>query len=261
MRIDAIGLRTWWLGGIAVWALLVWIMTLAGLGGRIEPLPDDPALVQRLPALPPPARERLQDPTRYAEIAARPLMAEDRRPHPFFLGGNEAEAPASALRLTGVLITPQLKMATLTTEQGQSLRLRLDGDNVGGWRLLALEPRAATVDGPGGVQTLELRVFDGSGGEPPTALSSAAAAGRADAVRPPPGNAPPPVEPPPAAANPASPPPATPTPTQAAPDPAAGPTDAQQIRAIRERIEARRRQLQQQNQNQNQNGLPPGKKP
>lgn len=258
MRIDAIGLRTWWLGGIAAWALLVWIMTLAGLGGRIEPLPDDPALVQRLPALPPPARERLQDPSRYSEIAARPLMAEDRRPHPFFLGGNEAEAPASVLRLTGVLITPQLKMATLTTEQGQSIRLRLQGDSVGGWRLLALEPRGATIEGPGGVQTLELRVFDGNGGEPPTVLAGAAPA-RADAARPAPGNAPAPAAP--GNGNPPRTPPAPPH-TPAAPAAsaaAAAPTEEQQIRAIRERIEARRRQLQQQNQNQN--GTTPGNKP
>ncbi len=59
-------------------------------------------------------------------------------------------------------------MATFTTEQNRSLRLRLNGEAVDGWQLVALQPRQATVIGPGGNQVLELAVFNGQGGEPPT---------------------------------------------------------------------------------------------
>lgn len=257
MRIEAIGLRTAWLATLALWALLVWALGLAGLGQRIVPLPGDPAMIQRLPALPPAGGNRLGDFSRYAEIAARPVFAEDRRPHPFFLSADNGQAAAPTVRLTGVLLTETFKMATLTTEQGVSLRLQQGQDPVQGWRLVALEPRRATVTGPGGPQTLELKVFDGKGGQPPTALGQGARPGQAAL----------PIVPPPgpataaAAANaanagnvPRAAPAAAAAPPAATPPPA---PSADQLQAIRERIEARRRQLQQ----QRQNGSTPGQNP
>jgi general secretion pathway protein N len=256
MRIEAIGLRSVWLATLALWGLLVWVLGVAGLGQRIVPLPDDPAMTQRLPALPAAAPQRLGDYSRYAEIAARPVFAEDRRPHPFFLSADNGQAAAPSVRLTGVLLTDDFKMATLTTEQGESLRLQEGGEAVKGWRLLSLEPRRAVVSGSGGSQTLELRVFDGKGGQPPTPLGQAARAAGMPPLPPPAaasgGNAPatpaqnttaaapPPQQPPPQSGNgvpPASEPAAAPAPS------------SQQLQAIRERIEARRRQLQQQRQN------------
>lgn len=66
MRLEMIGLRTWLLATVVGWALLVCVLAVAGLGKRVELLPDDPALVQRLPALPAPAPER-----RLPKIACR----------------------------------------------------------------------------------------------------------------------------------------------------------------------------------------------
>ena len=43
------GPRTWLLAAVAGWALTIWALGLFGLGGRIEVLPDDPSLLQRLP--------------------------------------------------------------------------------------------------------------------------------------------------------------------------------------------------------------------
>ena len=114
MRLEMIGLRTWLLATVVGWALLVCVLAVAGLGKRVELLPDDPALVQRLPALPAPAPERLGPFEKYAEIAAHPAFAEDRLPHPFFLSGNDGSGAASTVRLTGVLLTSTFKMATLT---------------------------------------------------------------------------------------------------------------------------------------------------
>ena len=48
------------------------------------------------------------------------------------------------MRLTGVLMTDNFKMATLTLEPHDSVRVKLGGDAVKGWRLLALQPRSAT---------------------------------------------------------------------------------------------------------------------
>ncbi|MEB1611807.1 general secretion pathway protein N [Xanthomonas campestris] len=260
MRLDMIGLRTWLLATVVGWALLVCVLAVAGLGKRVELLPDDPALVQRLPTLPAPAPERLGAFEKYSEIAAHPAFAEDRLPHPFFLSGNEGSSAASTVRLTGVLLTDNFKMATLTLDPQDSVRVQLGGEAVKGWRLLALQPRSATIEGPGGTQTLELHVFNGLGGQPPTANAGARGVG---------GAIPPLPSPDAAAVAPAQPPqtqPATPpqqpggqAPPTAPPQRSDGAQEAprpsdDQMRAIRERIEARRRQLQQ----QRQSGSTPG---
>ncbi len=261
MRADNTDLRTWWLGGLALWALAMWIAALAGLGTRVQMLPADPALAGRLPALPEATAERIGGIEQYGEIAARPLFSEDRRPRPFLLGGN-SEGATSAVRLTGVLMTPGMDMATLTTEHGQSIRLRLGGPPEAGWQLLALEPRSATVSGPGGTQVLELQVFNGQGGIAPTPLASNDAATTA-ATGPGVNGVPAPTTPPVVIRNATPPLPAAnpvPAPAPAADAAADTPTSPspQQMQAIRDRIQARRRQLQQQRQAPNRNASPTG---
>jgi len=251
MRADAAGLRTWWLAVFAGWALLWCLMAGLGMGSSL-PQADPADAARPLPAIPAAGAPRLGELSAYAAIAQRPVFAEDRRPHPFVLAGTD-NAPTTTLRLTGVLITPQFQMATLTTDQGRSLRLRLQGDAVDGWRLLSLAARSATVEGPGGVRTLDMQVFDGHGGEPPTVLRGAAGA----AAPVPPLHAPPPAGVPvaqpavPVAAHVAA---AAPAATPAGPVAAPPAPSEEQLKAIRERIEARRRALQQQQQNPPRNG-------
>lgn len=257
MKRDPITLRTGFLLALAGWAGATWLATGFGLGGRLPAADSDAAAQATLPALPPMAAERMAAADSFSAIGERPLFAEDRRPRPYLLGGSEPAASA-ALRLTGVLLTDSFSMATFTTEQNRSLRLRLNGEAVDGWQLVALEPRQATVIGPSGSQVLELATFNGQGGEPPTVLRGA------NGAVPPAGVVPPPPPPPPAQAianpratdgNVASPAGAAALPAAAAP--AAnnnGPSEAQ-MQAIRERIQARRRQLQQQ---QQQPSPPPG---
>ena len=43
MRVEDAGPRTWLLAALAGCALVAWLLAVAGMGGRIEPLPDDPA--------------------------------------------------------------------------------------------------------------------------------------------------------------------------------------------------------------------------
>lgn len=226
MRLESLGARTWLLAVVAGWALLVWLLAVLGLGGRIAPPAGEgggvPALA--IPALPEPVPERLRDFDRYAGIATHTLFSNDRQPRAFQLVADAEPVAAGDVRLTGVLITPDLQLATLQTGDGTSLRLQVDGPDVAGWRLLSLQPRAAVVAGPGGTRSLALQTYHGMrGGQVHPAPAPAAT----PQARPDAGASPKPAE-------------------SAALAPAA--TTQEQIEDIRQRIEERRRQLKQQDQ-------------
>lgn len=268
MRLDDASPRTWLLAATAGWSVVVGLLALAGMGRTTDVLPADPSLVKALPTARKPAASQLGPLTQYSEIGARPLFTDDRRPKPFLLPGKgEAEGQSSAFdfQLTSVILTPQLKMAFLQPPDGStSMRVKLGEapESHGSWRLTSLEPRKAVFEGPDGRREMELRVFNGQGGEPPTV------------VGPPPGTviAPPgqairavPPPPPPQSPNPSpSPRSAMAQPMQNVPPkpvdttvPGMQPmTEQAQMEAIRRRIEARRAQLRQQ-----QAAQPPAKSP
>lgn len=242
MRIDDAGPRTWLLAGVAGWALVAWLLAVAGMGGRVEPLPDDPTLLQPLPPVRPAPPPRLGPPDQYAQIADRPLFSSDRTPQPFFLQGQGEPAESSAFdyQLTSVLITPRLKLAIIQPADGsESVRVRLGDapESHPAWRLTGLSERSAVFEGPDGQRTLGLRVFDGVGGARPTEIGSPAT-DDASAVPPPASSATP------ARA-------ADPMDAQADADArvesgaadAVPSTDQARMDAIRERIQARRARL------------------
>jgi len=170
MRVEGISPRTWLLGTVAGWALVLWVLALAGMGSRVAHLPDDPSLVSRLPQLAPAPAERLGPLAQYANITAHPLFSTDRQPQPFYLTkeGDEDAQPAFDYVLTSVLITPVLSMAIVQpSEGGDSVRIKLgeSADAQPAYRLTTINPRSAVFEGPDGPHTLELRVFDGTGGE------------------------------------------------------------------------------------------------
>lgn len=256
MRAEDIAPRTWLLGAAAGWALLAWLLALFGLGGRVAPLAEDPSLLQPLPQSRPSPAERLGPFGQYGETAARPLFSEDRRPKPFSLRPEgEAETSNFEYVLTGILLTPSLKMAVLQpTGGGDSIRVKLgeSSEQAAAWRLVTLEPRKAVFEGPEGQRSMDLRAYDGTGGEPPTPSGQQPVAG---ARRPPPpaiqidvptgaadaaANAANAVADATAAPKPAR--PAAPRPPQPATDQTATTPEAQ-IEAIRQRIQARREQL------------------
>ncbi|MFD0739097.1 hypothetical protein ACFQZQ_07365 [Lysobacter koreensis] len=264
MRLDDAGPRTWLLATAAGWAVLAWALALAGMGGRVAPLADDPGLVRPLPPLRAATASRLGPLEQYSEIGTRPLFAVDRRPKAFSLQGDAEGADAAAFDfvLTSVLITPQVRLAILQPPDGsQSLRVKLGDapESHPAWRLSAVNARSAVFDGPEGQRTMELRVFDGQGGQPPTAVAREGQ----PPVRPagvPAGGAVP-IEPPPSPTMVA---PSAPKPVTATPRPATTPatkpqpskssntdpmlTEQAQMEAIRQRIQARREQLRQQSQ-------------
>jgi general secretion pathway protein N len=256
MRIDSFGPRTWLLAALAGWALLAWVLALSGMGGRIRPLADDPSLVIALPKLPQQAPERLGPLAQYSEIAARPLLSQSRKPQPFFIQGQEGDEQPQTFDfiLTSVLITPRLQMAILQpTQGGEGVRLKVGDapESAQGWRVAEIRPRSVVIEGPDGPRTLELRVFDGLSGQPPSVSPPSPAS-----VAP----VPPPMTPPPSPTSAVMTTPSRPTPVSPAgtagpaPQPGSQPqvespmTTEQQMEAIRQRIEARRAQLRQQGQ-------------
>lgn len=175
-------------GAFAAWSLGLLLLALAGLGGRVGPHPADPALI---PPLPEPVaaeeRPRLGALSDYLAVGERPLFHPERRPLPVTAVATEIETPFEGV-LTSVLLTETLRMAIFSDPGGTPpRRVRLGEALPGtGWRLAALEPRRAVLEGPGGQRVLELRVFDGKGGAAPTAITPTTVFPAADASATPP---------------------------------------------------------------------------
>ena len=235
----------------ALWALIFAVAGLTGLAGRYRLHPDDPGRIPPMPTLDlSRAQSLLQSIDAYADIAERPLFNPDRRPVPIEEaepgeGVDEPIAEASPLDivLTSVIITDTVKLAIVTDNrngQSQSLKLgdTLAGDQAG-WRLETLESRKAVFAGYGGTTPVDLRVFDGTGGQAPSAPGTAAVVNQVDA------GADADAQHAPAAETSASPGTATPAPGQNSED-AAKPdamTAEERATMIRRRIEERRRQM------------------
>jgi general secretion pathway protein N len=223
------------LAATCLWAVTVLVLAITGLGGRVALLPDDPAGVPALPVVTlTPVKPRLGASGDYVEVGERPLLIADRRP--VAVGPVTGEGTAEIdVALTSVLITPRLQLAILTDNQGGLARRVRVGDQVPGtsWTLVQLEPRRAVLEGPGGQKTLELRVFNGVGGEAPPPTTAVTE----EAPAPPPGAVEPMPDP-----NAAGPQPIVAGGAQS-PTPNENLTQEQQIEAIRRRIEARRAQM------------------
>lgn len=258
VRVDGAAPRTWLLAAAAAWALLAWVLAMAGMGAHVAPLPPDPALRQPLPTPRPSPPDRLGPLAQYAEIGTRPLFSENRRPQPFTIqpeGGTATPADNFDYVLTSVLITPQVRLAIVQPTSGGkpvSFHLGESADDLPNWRLVSLNPRSAVFEGPGGQKSLDLRVWSGGNGQQPAtgATPPAAAVNDADAATPAPAPmpAPPPVTPPPASAG-----------GRLNETPPADKDEEarakQQMDTIRKRIEERRAQLRRESQQ------PPGSNP
>jgi general secretion pathway protein N len=143
-------------------------------------------------------------------------------------GGGDAEGgvtpPPPEFILTSVIKSGDKQIAIVqhtpsgksqTVAVGQPLQAELSG-----WTLVELAPRGAVFEGGGGRKSFELRVFDGTGGQPPT-----------------------PVDAPPAQAQPPADGSAPVVGADGQPVPAAVDTPEARAEMIRRRIEERRRQM------------------
>ncbi len=178
MRAEDAGARTWLYAALAGWALCVWVLAMFGMGGSIDRLDDDPSLRQALPAPVARAPGRLGPLPQYGEIAARPLFTDNRRPQPFVIDPMADAGEGGGgfdYVLTSVLLTPEVQLVILQPAGGgEPVRVRQGNapDGAPGWVLETVEARRAVFVGPEGEQALELRVFDGMGGQAPTPFNA-----------------------------------------------------------------------------------------
>lgn len=227
-RFEQAGALTWLLAACAGWALLLWLAALLGLGNAVAPTPKIGADVP-LPQAKPTSPDRIGPLAQYAEAASRPVFTADRLPRSFMATGPDGNAAMGAQSqsldfiLTGVLISPQVRLAILQpTGGGEAVRVRegASPEGASGWRLVEVQPRRAIFEGSGGESSLDLRVFgddarsekammSGISPDAGKAAAEAAAAAAQDAA-------------------------------DAAPIPI---SEAARIEAIRKRIEARRAQM------------------
>ncbi|MEO6171722.1 MAG: hypothetical protein ABIP02_01255, partial [Arenimonas sp.] len=167
------------LASFVVWAGLVLLVSFFGLGARFEPLPVDLSLAKPIPDVKIDQGQKVLEPIEYyAEVGARPLLMFDRRPGIVQAAPGDNSGTELDVTLGSVLITSNLKMAIFRSNQGGAVhRVRL-GDVIEGtgWRLIQLEPRRAVLEGPTGQRSMDLLVFDGKGGQAPTAVATAATA-------------------------------------------------------------------------------------
>ncbi len=262
MRADSLSPKTWLLAGIAGWAVCLWVFALSGLGNHLGNS-DTAQTPPRLPSTAIPRADRPGPQAQYAEIAVRPIFAENRKPQPFTIdgAGEEAQVNTFDYTLTSVMIASDVQLAILkpAADGAQPVRVKVGEalETAPQWTLASLLPRSATFRGPEGDKVLELRVFNGIGGAAPPPIAQIAQPagpgavinetlpgqpGNEQPVPPPPGIPPPPV--------------------QAANADAANVSTQVQLDAIRKRIEARRAQLRQQATQEAQNPAPqPGQSP
>jgi len=178
MSMAATRLLTLVLAVFCGWSLLVLLVVHAGLGERYSLHPEDAAQVTVPPSLRlNRAQSALGSLDSYAVIGERPLFNSNRRPLPP-MGSDAAPVVAVAaapldVLLTSVVLRGDTQIAQFTDKRSgtsQSLKIgqALAGEQ-SAWRLVELAPRGAVFEGPSGRVDVELRVFDGQGGEPPTA--------------------------------------------------------------------------------------------
>ena len=143
-----------WLGGFAIVLGMVLLLLLGGLGRDAHW--DKP---RSLAALPPmvssadlPQAVQLQQ---FAVVWQKPLFNPDRRPVAHAADGG---SDLGDLELTGVILTPDLRMALLQDKKdGREIRLR-EGEALpdGSVTLVEVHPRSALFDAPAGRTELKL---------------------------------------------------------------------------------------------------------
>jgi len=88
-----------------------------------------------------------------ATILARPLFSPTRRP-PEAEVTDHSETLLSDMRLTGILITPDQRLAIFAPAGGKPL-VRSEGEMVSDWRIESIANQSVSLTGPTGATTLE----------------------------------------------------------------------------------------------------------
>jgi general secretion pathway protein N len=120
---------------------------------------DDPGEPQSLPAARPVAMPAPVPLARFAEVWQRPLFMADRKPVAA-AGDDDNASNIGDLELTGIIMTPSLRMALLR-DKGKDSTVRVKEGTAlaeGHWTLASLTPRSAVFDNGGEHRELTLKV-------------------------------------------------------------------------------------------------------
>jgi len=103
--------------------------------------------------------------SQFADVWRHPLLTPDRQPATEE-GSAGADVRLGNLQLTGIILTPDLRMALLHAPPDRDVRVR-EGENVGdsGWTLVKLGDRSAVFERGGQRTELELKVDGGGAAE------------------------------------------------------------------------------------------------
>lgn len=145
------------LGGIALLLAGTLCVFTAGVGRGVRW--DAPADPQALPATRPVVMPTPVPLARFAEVWQRPLFMADRKPVAAS-GDDDNASNIGDLELTGIIMTPGLRMALLR-DKGKDVTVRVkEGSPLaeGHWTLASLTPRSAVFDNGGEHRELTLKV-------------------------------------------------------------------------------------------------------
>jgi general secretion pathway protein N len=145
------------LAGLAIALACTTAAFAMGVGRGVhwdEPAPPEPLPPMRAAAMPTPSPL-----ANYAEVWQRPLFMADRKPVATADGDDNA-SNIGDLELTGIIMTPGLRMALLRDrDKGATVRVK-EGAAMqdGHWTLASLTPRTAVFDNGGQRRELTLKV-------------------------------------------------------------------------------------------------------
>ena len=177
---------------LAVFLVLAVAWILPPSGAELDPDAGGPSVSSDVPQL-----EQPKPIEQYAEIINRPVFNESRQPviggefpdgdEEELAGAQDVEAPD--VELAGVVITPDVRVATLRVKGEDVSLMALEGQplegDFGSWRVSRVEPRSAVLESASGDQVrLELQIHDAmiDAPEPPPPGASDDAGEQADNV-------------------------------------------------------------------------------
>lgn len=139
------------------WLLVSDLLALGGIG-PIPPVqeasqaPADPARVQE--SEPGWVERALED---FSEILERPVFTASRRPPERREQAGEPAQPLSVV-ISGILITPESRMALMSPVKDQKARRLRVGDTIQGWRVVGIEQRRVIIRRGSVERVLDLRI-------------------------------------------------------------------------------------------------------
>lgn len=116
-------------------------------------------------------RFELPPKSEYAQVTARPLFNEDRRPEQLdeteqpdgeIAAAEEASSELPPVSLTGVIITPEQRIAMLQHNQNREYVTLKVGEPLEGWTLDEVEHRRIVFSAGGRKEVVELEVYTGN---------------------------------------------------------------------------------------------------